>query len=391
MSTDKFKAHFDTNWVCAFNDSLGPMLQELTEVVSKAPEPRYLCSADQVIPGLPMIPANANQEFFNYRRYLETPWGWAKKSVFPYYEYHFLSYFGGLYQLVSDPVLPQEKSYAALPAATIPELGYAALDVITGAVTVYTGNHDNGADIATLTPVWDGQIPTHSLRCHSEQREVMRDIRQGLQRQNIAVYPTDLLVKVSPSQYPWYKGGLPSPTARIANHEVSVAIVGYALNDDKQLVYVSLIGHKTACRSIWGSLSTSHRRVLTLDVPGRDFRVTSAHNYACFSQPLGDNGQYRLTIVHKNAFAAPAVDESYCITPWIDDDATDCAFATRLDALLPIGIKLEWGKCLRQAGLQQGLVECCFAGGDVLHAYRLKEDGWLDLVNDLLQAGELAF
>jgi len=375
----------------AFNDSLGPMLQELTEVVSKAPEPRYLCAADQVIPGLPMIPKGASQEFFNYRRYLETPWGWVQKSTFASYEYKYLSYFGGLYQLVSDPVLPQEKSYAALPAATIPELGYATLDVTTGAAAVYTGDFNDGADMATLTPVWDGQILTHDLRNRSDQNDIMRDIRQGLQRQSIAVYPTDLLVKVSPSQYPWHSGGLPTPTARISNNEVNVAITGYALNDDKQLVYVSLIGHKTACRSIWGSLSTSHRRVLTLEVPGRSFRVTSTHNYASFSQPLGDNGQYRLTIVHKNAFANPAVDESYCVTPWMDDDATDHAFATRLDALLPIGIKPEWGKRLRHAGLEQGLVECCYAGGDVQHAYRLKEDGWFDIVNDLLQAGELAF
>jgi len=95
--------------------------------------------------------------------------------------------------------------------------------------------------------------------------------------------------------------------------------------------------------------------------------------------------------VNKNAFATPAVDESYCITPWIDDDAADHAFATRLDALLPIGIEPEWGRRLRQVGLKEELVECCTAGGDIQHAYRLKEKGWLDLVNDLLQAGQLAF
>ena len=391
MSIDKFNAHFNTKWVLSA-DNMGDVLGDLAKAVRLSPEPRYLCPASSPIPGLPMIPKDAEERVFGYKMYLETPWGWARRADTPYYDYRYLSHYP-LYQIVSNPRLPNEgKSYAALPAAVIPEPGYATLDATTGAVSVYTGKFDENTstDIETLIPVWDSRISVNAV--YGQSGNILNKIKRGLQQQGLAVFPTALLVKVSPSQYPWHKHGLPAQPAHIANDEVSVAMTGFAVNHDDQLAYVSLVGHKTACRSIWGSLNTSHRRRLVMEIPGHSLlRVTSTHNYASFSQSLESNGLYHLTIVNKNAFASPAVDESYCITPWVDDDAADRAFATRLDALLPIGIEPEWGQRLRQVGLQQGIVECCATGGDVQHAYRLKTDGWLDLVNTLLQAGQLLF
>ena len=154
------------------------------------------------------------------------------------------------------------------------------------------------------------------------------------------------------------------------------------------MVYLSFVGHKTATRSIWGSLNTMHQRKLTLDAPGLHTTVVSSHNYATYTASVdADTGLLRMQIVDRRALAADVEDRAYLVIPrGLDAAASDSAFAVRLGAVLPIGVPAQWGSQLREVGDDLGLVRPCLCGGDVGVAYALTADAqWLDLVAGLLR------
>jgi hypothetical protein len=259
----------------------------------------------------------------------------------------------------------------------------AVVNPITGLTAVFTG--DGLSDDVTFDhPAWEGKI---SLPGRWREPDVLHAVRLALARAHVPLLPGTLLAERVP--YPWLTPeGLPAAMVTIANGEVCLPVIGYAVDDDTdEVIYLSLVGHKTATRSIWGSLNTIHQRKLTLETGRSRVTVVSSHTYATYTDVVdADTGLLRMQIVDRRAFAPDVAARAYLIAPsGLAAADVHAAFAARLTAVLPIGIPAAWGAKLCEVGRDLGLVRACRAGGDVGTAYTLTaDDPWLDVVTDLL-------
>jgi len=360
---------------------------ELQRYAAQGPNKLLFCTEGNPIPGLPMIKSGADAIYRNYSTLYQTPWGLAGRGSFSYSAFPVLSGMS-VYSLV------EPKQDVALPGMTIPELAVAVVNPVTGLTSVYAGNGLEGRDLSSETPAWQGKV---SLPDRWYGYTVLNEVRLTLALAGAPYYPTKILVEVV--DFPWKNNeGVASAPAMIANEEVRLPVVGYAYDpDSKEVIFLSLVGNKTAARSIWGSLSTAHRRRLTLEYPnGYENRmavsVESSHNYTTYTQPVDDNGLLQMHIVDRRCTSSDdtQAEAVYLVLPHGSTEAEKyAAFAARLDAVLPVGVPTQWGKALYQLGLNNDLVQVCGSGGDVDVAYRLPAEGWLDLINTALQEGQL--
>ena len=361
-----------------FQDHVDPLLSELRAYSARHPETVLLGTESHPLPGLPLITSRAERVTHNYRTYVQTPWGLATFADIRYYDYPNLSCIG-LYTL-SKPA-PD----ATLPAITLPEPATAVVHPITGLAAVYAGSSEADFDPAAA-PVWEGKLPLPNRWLDPQ---VLKLVRLALARAGLPLYPATLFAhRVA---YPWLTPeGLPASTPTIANGEVCLPLIGYAVDPDThEVVYLNLVGHKTAARSIWGSLNTMHHRKLALSAPDVHNAVVSSHTYTTHTAIVdADTGLLRMQIVDRRACSAEVDDRAYLVTPTgLDDAARDAAFAARLSAVLPVGVPATWGAQLRQAGDDLGLVQTCLSGGDVGLAYTLTADEqWLDVIQGLLHS-----
>jgi len=363
-----------------------------------------LCNARRPIPGLPCLSEEQRETVWDEdtQSYLSvTSWGLAKPL---YAYYNELSYelrdFTPLFLLV------RPKEGVSPPRAQVPKPGYAVLDTTTGITTVYVGSSnarsDGGSKESDEQPI--NAVPVHNVRLNLDNLSggdnVLQHIRYALARAGVPVYPTGVYaVESTPYPWEWETGNADFRTARVFNKEVGVPLVGYATDDMNEIVYLHIVGHKSAIRSIWATLNSSGRKPVTIDAPHDYGRRYSTHNYVTYSAPVDtDTGLYRLLIVDRRA-TAQEVDRAYLLvykgndTTEADIEANiDLAFAARLNAVLPIPILPQWGRRLRQEGegVEKDMVQACAVGGDVAAAYIITPDPrWIELVESLVQSGEL--
>ena len=358
-------------------DDAAALLSELRAYASEHPGKILLCTERHPLPGLPVIAQDAECIYRDYHQFLQTPWGLATYANTHYYSYPMLAY-------ADLHVLAEPLGDVPLPKATVPELGAALVHPLTGTTAVFAGD-GRGLDFDRALPLWEGKV---AMPEHWHATDLLRAVRLALARAALPVYPATLFM--ARVDYPWLTPeGLPAPTATIANDEVQLPLVGYAVDPEtSEVVYLSLVAHKTAARSIWGSLSTAHQRKLLLDTPAHRMTVVSSHHYVTYTDVLdADTGLLRMQIVDRRAAAADVEDRAYLIAPAGLDTATlHAAFAARLNAVLPVGIPAVWGSRLREVGDDVGLVRRCLSGGDVGVAYTLSADEtWLDLITQLLK------
>ncbi len=338
-----------------------------------------LCNTRNPVPGLPCV-RDEYRTVWNEqrRRYLVvTPWGLAE----PLYSGE--SGFYDLYSVTPLYRLVEPKEGVPAPQAQAPDSGYAVLDTVTGMTTVYL-QADN-----------DLSVPVHNARLNLDSLDggdrILRHIRYNLVQTGVPVYPTALYA-VESIPYPWETEEADFRTAHVANKEVSVPLVGYALDPATgEVVYLHIVGHKSAARSIWATLNDGGNRKYINISAHRYTRGYSSHNYITYSDPVdSDLGLYRLLIVDRRAVAQEVQDRAYLLVPKGKDAGLDLAFAARLNAVLPIPILPQWGRRLRQEGIRGNLVQMCTGGGDVGAAYVITPDPrWTELVEGLVQSGEL--
>ncbi len=344
------------------------------------------------IPGLPHVICDSRDT-----GPLKAPWGAVQPAALAYGS-QFYSYLA--YRLFVTQSL---KPGATPPAVQLPQLAVATFDAVTRQATVYLGMPEEGTAptlVENQSPIWEGRLTQQDigltpLATYQSQENVLRIIREELARAGVPAYPAELYGQKAAPDYPWVNGrGLPLPPARVANDEISVPLLGYAVdNDTTEIVYLSMVGHKTACRSIWGSINTAHKRRLDFQqLGGINGSACSSHNYTTCSTVVDpDIGLTRLQIIDRRALSQDASDVAYLVIPkgMADADIYE-AFAVRLNAVLPIGVLPAWGEKLRWAGDEAGLVKKCFAAGDVAAVYKIAPDKlWLTLIEELLKSGEL--
>ena len=363
--------------VLTYQDDAPDLLTELHDYAAAHPGTVLLCTEHQPLPGLPVIADDAERVYRDYRQYLGTPWGLAAYTDVRYSRYPTLTY-ADLHTLV------EPRTDVPLPRIALPEPGAALVQPLTGTAAVYAGDR-LAPDFDREQPVWEGKIAVPE---HWHAVDLLRTVRLALAQAALPVYPATLYM--ARVDYPWLTSeGLPAPTATITNGEVQLPLVGYAVDpESNEVIYLSLVAHKTAARSIWGSLSTAHQRKLLLDAPEHRMTVVSSHRYATYTDILdADTGLLRMQIVDRRVAAADVEDRAYLVAPaGLDTAALHAAFAARLNAVLPVGVPGAWGARLHEVGDDVGLVRRCFSGGDVGVAYALSaDDEWLGLITQLLR------
>ena len=307
---------------------------------------RLLCSHHQPVPGLPLLedaPAYATAA-------LDSPWGtvvsrWSRDLGDTHYHLSCVPW----YELRRpDPTVP----LPSLPQAPVP--GVAVLD-LQGRVQVYLAE-EFGADDAEA--VWMGQL---TLEKTPEAPALLRTLRLHLAQDGIPVLPAQLRLAATVA-YPY-----PDLAAvTVSNGEAEVNVVGYAVDPEtQQLVYLHLVGYKTALLSLWGSLHVNGNRLKALLLSaGKGTYALSSRNYLKSQLEDLGHGLYRLLIVDRRAVEA-TLERAYLLLPRQVALDRAAAFAVRLAALIPLPIPTAWGATLFTAGQHAALVQPCLCGGDV--------------------------
>ncbi|HEY76679.1 MAG TPA: hypothetical protein G4O00_10960 [Thermoflexia bacterium] len=357
------------------------VLRVLPKVLEQVDRP--VCDHDRPIPGLPIMPGRWPEWTEHNGEYLaRTPWGLAE-TVYG-------SEIGGDDVYAVTPVwrIVVPDGQRPYPGAVVPVPSVAVLDMTTGMVSVYADGSDE---------------PIHHLRLGPDTLEgadgwdLAKVIRRRLCRDRIPVYPTAIYTASRFSYpYPLVRGGHLTKAAYVANKEIGVPLVGYAVATyTEEVVYLHIIGHKTAVRSIWATLNGRAGNAVQISAPGISHRAYSSQNYVTYSDPVdADLGLVRLVIVDRRAVDREVVgSEAYLVAPDTTNLDLNQAFATRLDAVLPIPILPEWGSALRKEGERHGLVKACRHGGDVGTALAVVPDveRWQILVEGLVRSGELTW
>ncbi len=339
------------------------VLDEIQSVLEN--HPKLICDLRDPLPGL-LTTSDPNSRWSEklWQSVYETPWGDAEKIAgkdLGTYKLHRFRF----YQLL-DPD-------ADLPDARVPQGGYATFDVATGFVAVYAQD-DTAPVYHTSIRVVDGM----------RSRNLLREIRTELARAGVPVYP-HTLYGVSELSYPWDEDSGTFRVPRARNDEVSVPMVGYALDPETQdVVYLHIAGHKTALRSIWGTLSNGGWHSIYCD----GVRAYNGGDYQTFSSPIGHNTDtYRMIIVSASAVEPQVEEVAHMLINEAEIDTGE-SFAARLNALLPIPVLPQWGETLLHYGEKDELLAFCPCDGDV-KAYRITQEGWVELIEQLIQGGEL--
>jgi hypothetical protein len=322
------------------------------------------------IPGFPFIREAEREWVDGYGALVKTPWGMAQSLWSTLIEE--LHAFVPMYRIL----VPNDNP---LPEPQVPDIGYAVWDTITGIVAVYSNRYPEPVYLRPEFPS-SGSI-----------RDALKWIRMDLAEQGIPIFPTRLYRRDS-MPYPW--DGVPTRQHAVSNREVTVPLVGYAL-DGVWVVYLHIVGPKTALRSIWATLQTRKPVSIAAD---RFLTGGGTGNYASHTEPIPGTRDYRLIVLDRRALAGDG-EVAYLVIPggkgrrdWSDEDRRQYTmiFAERLDSVLPVPILPEWGEALVKAGSQSGLIRCLDIGGDVDYGCVIsRDDRWIEIVRALVQSGEI--
>ena len=360
-----------------YQDARNRFKTALAELPAVLERHTLLCSRDNPIPGLPCFDADRARSKWDATRRKQlflTPWGEAA-----------LVYGHDLSARRLYPIMPLYRLCDGADGVPVqaPELGHAVVDTLTGIVTVYQ-------NAAPEQPVYNTRV----LLDGKTGKEVLQHVWADLALAGVPVCPMELYGD-STLPYPWEDdetGGFAITHA--ANDQVSVPLVGYVLDPEtNEVVYLHIAGHKTALRSIWGALSNGGSQTVSISGGGHHHFACSSHNYSTFSETVDpDTNLYRLIVADRRATDQEAEGRAYLVIPRSETDLDlGTVLAARLNALLPIPVLPEWGKTLRRRGIADDkLLTPCLYGGDVEKAFLITEDGWIELVEELIQNGELS-
>jgi hypothetical protein len=343
--------------------------------------PYLICAPRNPIPGLPYLTKLSKSRWCedHWVTVYETPWGDAKRANAKTL---------GTYELYSSRFFKLLSPNGA-PKARLPQMGYAEVDLITGLTTVYA-DYIDGDD-----PVYSTRIATDG----KSGKEVLMSLRVDLAKSGIPVYPHKLYGSSS-LPYPWEDESV-FIRRRAYNDETAVPLVGYAVDPDTQeVVYLHIAGHKTALRSIWGTLNNRGKKTVTI---AGDRQITGYSSgrggYKTFSSVIdSDTNLYHLIITDERVLDQEVEQRAYLVIPKTNEGLDfNHVFAARLNALLPIPVLPEWGLALREYGRKEELYDVCVSGGDVEMAFVLtnknhaeeEKNGWIDLIESLVRGGEL--
>lgn len=202
----------------------------------------------------------------------------------------------------------------------------------------------------------------------------------------------------------------PQGLLRAYNDQAAAECVGFAV-DGTLLVLLDLVGHKTACRSLWATVVGGTRR---------PFGISGGHTvtggepkqdrYQAFWAELPEHNVHNLVICHERFLLATTDpkhlrpfylvftrnERAQSVGAQNESDDMPAALGDRFVAMLNQALDLpvlpQWAGTLWRVGLRSGLIEPITAGGDIVAAFRVQPDGepWGEIIRDAFETGEIA-
>ena len=163
--------------------------------------------------------------------------------------------------------------------------------------------------------------------------------------------------------------------------------LGYVLDNRSygQLIYLSLVGFRTAVRGVWAALMSNR----WLQVDGRSIH-RAAVKYQRITTRLPEQGLDHLVLIHPQAtlkFMEPG-KPFYVLSQAKEPPLA--RFLAMLDKATRTPLLPDWARVLCHQGLERELIQPLDASGGT-HAWKVEADdeAWLDLVRDDLGNGKL--
>jgi len=156
--------------------------------------------------------------------------------------------------------------------------------------------------------------------------------------------------------------------------------LGYVLDNESygQLIYLSLVGFRTAVRGIWAALMGNR----WLQVDGRSINRAPV-KYQRITTRLPKQGLDHLVLIHPQAtlkFMEPG-EPFYLLSE--TDQPPLVRFLAMLDRATRTPVLPDWARVLCQQGLERELIEPLEASRGT-HAWKVEanDEAWLELVRD---------
>ena len=198
-----------------------------------------------------------------------------------------------------------------------------------------------------------------------------------------------------------------SDLLRVYNDQAAIECCGYAL-DGEMLVFLDVVGYKTACKSIWASTVNNPRKTYRITgniaVNGGEIKLT---RYRAFWMELPEQSAHNLIICNTRMLdAAPNGVEAknlggklaqpfYLATMGQKEHEDDmhARFVALLNQSLEIPIMPTWANWLWQAGIAAELISPLKNGGCVIDAWRVtpNADAWAEAVQTGVKTGGIQF
>jgi hypothetical protein len=164
--------------------------------------------------------------------------------------------------------------------------------------------------------------------------------------------------------------------------------LGYVLDNRSygQLIYLSLVGFRTAVRGIWAALMGNR----WLEVDGRSIHRAPV-KYQRITTRLPEQGLDHLVLIHPQAtlkFIEPG-KPFYVLCE--AEEPPLARFLAMLDKTTRVPLLLQWAKTLWESGIERELIEAMEASRGTF-AWRVSalDETWLSVIQEGIRGGCLA-
>jgi hypothetical protein len=163
--------------------------------------------------------------------------------------------------------------------------------------------------------------------------------------------------------------------------------LGYAIDTDADdhIIYLSLVGYRTAVRGVWAALLENH----ALEIGGQLFRRAEGA-YLHRAVLLPETNLEHMVLLHHQAAVSQLEPNQPCYLLNESDEPHHARFFAMLNLAVAAPMLPAWGRWLWKEGESGGLIQSLTATRGT-HGWRVQADEaeWLALIQSGVRSGKL--